>query len=75
MSDDQTFDPDTNIYQGLPTVDIAMCQEKCPKSKLCRRHPDSGTIPDPLRQTWEKFNPFLCQAYWPLEHKPKKKTK
>jgi hypothetical protein len=33
--------------------DIMMCDaHECPASKTCRRHPDSGTKPDPYRQSW-----------------------
>ena len=49
--------------------DFAMCSAKnCPISKTCRRHADSGTEPDPYRQTYADFQPqpgeVGCDAYW-----------
>jgi hypothetical protein len=33
--------------------DIMMCNaEQCDLSATCYRHPDSGTNPDPYRQSW-----------------------
>jgi hypothetical protein len=65
---DAHIDPATNHYQGLPTVGITMCNEKCPNSKDCRRHPDSGTVPND-HQSWAKFKVETCNAYWPVPHK------
>lgn len=70
---DRHIHPDTNLHQGLPVPDITMCSEHCPNSKLCRRHPNSGTKPSE-RQSWAKFNPYNCQSYWPVPH-VKKETK
>lgn len=47
--------------------DFAMCSNsECPNTKTCRRHPDSGTVPDPIRQCWGTFNWRQCNAYWML---------
>jgi hypothetical protein len=37
--------------------DISMCAAKCPVSKKCYRHPDSGTEPTEWRQAWRAFEP------------------
>jgi hypothetical protein len=59
--------PDTNLYQGLPVPDIMMClTTTCTKSKSCRRHTDSGTIPTPDYQSQCEFDPKQCNAYWPI---------
>lgn len=55
-------------------MDIAMCfHETCPARESCKRHPDSGTKPDPVGQTimlWKptvKGNTLECDGYWPKE--------
>ncbi len=50
--------------------DIMMCSaEVCDRSKICRRHKDSGTVPDPLWQSWwirDEQSPTgdACPNYW-----------
>lgn len=48
--------------------DITMCAaKKCKLSDTCYRHADSGTRPDPLRQSYADFGADihgLCDAYW-----------
>lgn len=50
--------------------DIMMCNAaSCDRSKECRRHKDSGTVPDPYRQTWwarEETDPtgINCRNFW-----------
>ena len=50
--------------------DITMCKEKCPLSKNCYRHGDSGTEPSYYRQPYwlglDKVGED-CNYYWPLD--------
>jgi hypothetical protein len=47
-------------------VDFAMCKAECCLAQTCRRHPKSGTKPDPNRQTYADFHDdgTGCDAYW-----------
>ena len=37
--------------------DIQMCgHEECPRASECVRNPKSGTVPNPHRQAWGRFN-------------------
>lgn len=49
-------------------MDYAMCRSKiCRLSETCRRHPDSGTKPDPDYQCWlieEEPSRNGCELYW-----------
>lgn len=45
--------------------DFTMCNKKCPKSKTCQRHPDSGTEPDKYWQSWSSFDVENCKFYEP----------
>lgn len=54
--------------------DIAMCNQECPSSKTCYRHPDSGTEPGGgtfRGQTWCNFkvnpNTGKCDYYWEIK--------
>lgn len=54
--------------------DIAMCaNEKCPLSKTCKRHEDSGTKPSDYWQSWADFEPENCEYYWPIKTEEVKK--
>ena len=46
--------------------DITMCASECPRSEHCKRHPDSGTVPTPLRQSWFGPTPDIngCDQFW-----------
>lgn len=49
--------------------DITMClNEVCPKAKHCYRSEQSGTVPNPWRQSYSEFNinssTDTCQYYW-----------
>ena len=49
--------------------DFAMClAEYCAVSDTCRRHEDSGTIPDSA-QSYAEFehDEFGCDYYWSVE--------
>jgi len=48
--------------------DISMCAAtKCPRSKECYRHADSGTKPSEPWQTYSYFAHGLtgCGSFWP----------
>jgi len=51
--------------------DISMCtNEDCRKSSLCKRHADSGTLPNVYCQTYITFNPMTdgnCDYFWDIE--------
>ena len=48
--------------------DISMCVMACPKSRECRRHEDSGTVPDERWQAWGSGIPGDdCPIYWPAK--------
>jgi hypothetical protein len=50
--------------------DITMCTAKnCDKSAACYRHEDSGTEPNPYRQSYSDFNPENCGHYWPAKYR------
>lgn len=55
-------------------ADISMCYHPtCPARESCKRHPDSGTVPDPVAQTIMLWQPKIngkvleCDGYWPKE--------
>ena len=49
--------------------DYSMCQTEtnCPNKKTCKRHADSGVVPDVYQSyvewKWTAFNG--CSGYWP----------
>lgn len=49
-------------------MDISMCNAtNCPASHDCRRHPNSGTVPDPFQQCyadWQPDDTGACDGYW-----------
>jgi hypothetical protein len=48
--------------------DIMMCTSiTCENRMNCRRSPDSGTKPNPYRQSWCDFDPAGCQSYWMVD--------
>jgi hypothetical protein len=48
--------------------DITMCANlECPLSKICRRSSNSGTIPDPVNQSWAYFRSTFVG---PSDHEP-----
>ena len=51
--------------------DICMCSSVgCSVSKACRRHPDSGTVPDDELQVFAGFEPdrgIFCNGFLPHE--------
>ena len=56
--------------------DIAMCEHPtCPAREHCKRHPDSGTVPNQHRQTYAMWTPTVkgktleCDGYWPKKSK------
>ena len=56
--------------------DISMCYHKnCPAREHCKRHPDSGTKPNPHWQSVVLWQPTLkgkvleCDGYWPKEER------
>jgi len=52
--------------------DISMCPDmQCPQARDCYRSPTSGTVPDPLRQSWLERSPRpsgadRCYLYWSI---------
>ena len=49
-------------------ADITMCASDCARSQHCKRHPDSGTIPTPGRQSWFGPSPDIngCDRFWAI---------
>lgn len=53
--------------------DISMCAHRnCPLRHNCYRHADSGTKPNPYRQSYAVYTPTIdedgkvgCDDYWP----------
>jgi len=50
---------------------IEMCDnDRCQHSTDCKRHRDSGTIPNDSTQTWKTFLPDdninICDGWWPV---------
>jgi hypothetical protein len=51
--------------------DIAMCRDAtCPSRRTCYRHKESGTVPNPLYQSYGTFRRRAqqkkCRYYWPV---------
>lgn len=60
---------DFNYLKGKRMADITMCYAlDCPSRATCERHEDSGTKPNPDRQSWQNYeaqrdDELWCQFY------------
>jgi hypothetical protein len=47
-------------------MDYAMCVQDCPQSFNCHRHGNSGSIADPIRQSYMSYTPETCISQMPV---------